>query len=78
MLAGLGVCMYYMVITYDFFGGVAANEWFAIKPIAAGAGAIWMQEGVIHEEAAAKATEAGIEVVMDRCLYKEWLRLMNG
>ena len=36
MLAGLGVCMYYMVITYPFFGGVAANEWFAIKPIAAG------------------------------------------
>jgi len=36
MLAGLGVCMYYMFITYDFFGGVAANEWFAIKPIAAG------------------------------------------
>ena len=48
------------------------------EAIAAGAGAIWMQEGVIHEEAAAKATEAGIEVVMDRCLYKEWLRLMNG
>ncbi|HUX31357.1 MAG TPA: sodium:solute symporter family protein [Thiobacillus sp.] len=36
MLAGLGVCMYYMVITYPFFGGVSANEWFAIKPIAAG------------------------------------------
>ncbi|MDP2111183.1 MAG: sodium:solute symporter family protein [Thiobacillus sp.] len=36
MLAGLGVCMYYMVITYPFFGGVPANEWFAIKPIAAG------------------------------------------
>jgi len=36
MLAGLGVCMYYMFITYDFFGGVAANEWFAIKPISAG------------------------------------------
>ena len=36
MLAGLGVCMYYMVMTYPFFGGVPANEWFAIKPIAAG------------------------------------------
>ncbi|MBI5938685.1 MAG: VC_2705 family sodium/solute symporter [Betaproteobacteria bacterium] len=36
MLAGLGVCMYYMYATYDFFGGVAANEWFNIKPIAAG------------------------------------------
>lgn len=36
MLAGLGVCMYYMFMTYPFFGGVPANEWFAIKPIAAG------------------------------------------
>ncbi len=36
MIAGLGVCMYYMFITYDFFGGVAANEWFGIKPISAG------------------------------------------
>ncbi|MFN3543225.1 MAG: sodium:solute symporter family protein [Thiobacillus sp.] len=36
MLAGLGVCMYYMYMTYPFFGGVPANEWFAIKPIAAG------------------------------------------
>ena len=36
MIAGLVVCMYYMIITYDFFGGVAANEWFGIKPIAGG------------------------------------------
>ena len=36
MLAGLGICIYYMVMTYDFFGGVAANEWWGIKPIAAG------------------------------------------
>ena len=36
MLAGLDRCMYYMYMTYPFFGGVAANEWFAIKPISAG------------------------------------------
>jgi len=36
MVAGLAICMYYMYTTYDFFGGVAANEWFGIKPIAAG------------------------------------------
>ena len=36
MLAGLAVCMYYMYITYPFFGGVAENQWFAIQPIAAG------------------------------------------
>jgi uncharacterized protein len=39
--------------------------------------AIWMQEGVIHEEAAAKARAAGIFVVMDRCLLKDHQRLMR-
>ena len=33
--------------------------------------AIWMQEGVIHEVAAAKARAHGIFVVMDRCILKE-------
>jgi predicted CoA-binding protein len=32
---------------------------------------IWMQEDVIHEEAAQKARKAGIFVVMDRCILKE-------
>ena len=33
--------------------------------------AIWMQEGVIHEKAAEKARQAGIFVVMDRCILRE-------
>jgi hypothetical protein len=33
--------------------------------------AIWMQEGVIHEQAAEKARQAGIFVVMDRCILKD-------
>jgi len=33
--------------------------------------AIWMQEGVAHQEAARKALAAGILVVMDRCILKE-------
>jgi predicted CoA-binding protein len=33
--------------------------------------AIWLQEGVIHEEAAEKARKAGILVVMDKCILKE-------
>jgi uncharacterized protein len=33
--------------------------------------AIWMQEDVIHERAAEKARQAGIFVVMDRCILKE-------
>jgi predicted CoA-binding protein len=33
--------------------------------------ALWLQEGVVHEEAAEKARQAGIFVVMDRCILKE-------
>jgi uncharacterized protein len=33
--------------------------------------AIWMQEDVIHQQAAEKARQAGIFVVMDRCILKE-------
>jgi predicted CoA-binding protein len=33
--------------------------------------AIWMQEDVIHEQAAEKARQAGLFVVMDRCILKE-------
>ncbi len=36
--------------------------------------AVWMQEGIINEEAAQKARKAGIEVVMDRCMKKEYDR----
>src|SRR5712692_1111283 len=41
-----------------------------------GARAIWMQEGVVHEEAAAKARAAGLTVVMDHCILKEHRRLL--
>jgi len=40
-----------------------------------GAGSIWMQEGVVHAEAAEKARQAGLAVVMDRCILKEHSRL---
>jgi predicted CoA-binding protein len=33
--------------------------------------AVWMQEDVVHEQAAEKARRAGIFVVMDRCILKE-------
>jgi uncharacterized protein len=33
--------------------------------------AIWMQEDVIHEKAAEKARQAGIFVVMDRCILQD-------
>ncbi len=37
---------------------------------------IWMQEGIVNEDAAAKAEAAGIPVVMDRCILKEIARLL--
>ena len=39
-----------------------------------GAGAVWMQEGVVDESAAQRARQAGLEVVMDRCILKEHRR----
>ena len=41
------------------------------QAIALAVSAVWMQEGVIHEQAAEKARQAGIFVVMDRCILKE-------
>ena len=41
-----------------------------------GAKGIWMQEGVVHDEAAGKARAAGLEVVMDRCILKEHRRML--
>ena len=40
-----------------------------------GAKVIWMQEEVVHEEAARRAAEAGLTVVMDRCILKDHRRL---
>ena len=36
--------------------------------------AIWMQESVVHQEAAEKARQAGIFVVMDKCILKEHIK----
>ena len=45
------------------------------EAIAVGARAVWMQEGVVHERAAQQAREAGLLVVMDRCMLKEHGRI---
>jgi predicted CoA-binding protein len=43
-----------------------------------GARAVWMQEGVAHDEAAARAEAAGLAVVMDRCILKDHRRIAFG
>ena len=45
------------------------------EAIRVGAKAVWMQEWVINEEAAARAKEAGLVVVMDKCMHREHHKL---
>ena len=44
--------------------------------LAIGARALWIQEGIIHDPAAEQARAAGLTVVMDRCIYKDYMRFM--
>jgi predicted CoA-binding protein len=50
----------------------------ANEAVAIGARVLWMQLGVVNEEAARIAREAGIEVVMDRCVKIEHARFFGG
>jgi predicted CoA-binding protein len=45
--------------------------------IKVGAKVVWMQEGIVHEEAAQKAREAGLQVVMDTCMRVTHRRLIG-
>lgn len=46
--------------------------------IAVGAAAVWFQLGLLHDEAAATASEAGLDVVQNRCLKIEHARFAGG
>jgi predicted CoA-binding protein len=48
------------------------------EAIAIKAKAVWTQEGIVNEEAAAKAREAEMEVIMDRCMKKEYDRYKHS
>jgi predicted CoA-binding protein len=45
------------------------------EAIERGARAVWMQLGIVNDEAADRASEAGLDVVMDRCMKIEYRRL---
>ena len=62
----------------DIFREASAVPALVEEAIAIGAKVIWMQLGVIHEEAAERARQAGLEVVMDRCMKIEHARFFGG
>jgi predicted CoA-binding protein len=59
----------------DIFRNSAEVEAIVDDAVKIGAKVVWMQEGVINKKAAAKAKDAGLLVIMNRCMFKEHRRL---
>ncbi|MBI3967225.1 MAG: CoA-binding protein [Chloroflexi bacterium] len=62
----------------DVFRRVEEVPAIADQAIAKGAKVLWLQFGIVHEEAAAKARAAGLQVVMDRCMKVEHARFFGN
>lgn len=60
----------------NVFREAAAIPGVVEETLAIKAPAIWIQEGIVHDEAAKKARAAGLTVVMDRCIWKDYMRYM--
>jgi uncharacterized protein len=61
----------------DIFRSVDAIPGVVDEAIAAKAGAVWMQLGLVHNEAAEKARCAGLTVVMNKCMKIEHSRMAD-
>ncbi|MCE5334232.1 MAG: CoA-binding protein [Desulfobacteraceae bacterium] len=59
----------------DIFRNISAIPGIVDEAIEIGAETIWMQLGLKHEEAEAKARAAGLKVVMDKCMKIEHSRI---
>jgi predicted CoA-binding protein len=62
----------------DLFQKMERIPPFVDDAIAIGAKVVWMQLGIINQEAAQTAGDAGLEVVMDRCMKIEYARIFGG
>ncbi|RLA11592.1 MAG: CoA-binding protein [Gammaproteobacteria bacterium] len=62
----------------DLFQKAERVPLFVDDAIEIGAKVLWMQLGIVNEEAAQKARDAGLEVVMDRCMKIEYARIFGG
>jgi predicted CoA-binding protein len=68
----------YPVEVVDVFRNSKDVPPIALEAIEIGAKVLWLQLGVINQEAALKAQQAGLEVVMDRCVKIEHARFFGG
>jgi predicted CoA-binding protein len=59
----------------DVFREPAAVPEIVDQAIQKRAKVLWLQEGIVHNEAAEKARKAGLKVVQNKCIYKEHVRL---
>jgi len=62
----------------DIFRPAADVPPIVADAIAIGARAVWMQQGIVNNEAAERAASAGLRVVMNRCMMVEHRRVSQG
>jgi len=61
----------------DVFRVASAVDAIVDECLQLGLKAIWLQDGVVNEAAAARAQAGGMTVVMDRCIYRDYVRICN-